>query len=247
MNKLIAILLLAFSSSLFAQSVDDLVFITEEYAPLNFEKNGKIQGIAVDAMVEMLKVTGSKKSRSDIKLWPWARGYDTIQKEKNTCLFAMTRTEAREKLFKWVGPIVPSKIVLVAKKSKGIKVKSIDELNKSALKVAVVREDIGEQMLVKQGLNQDKINHTNSGINAAKMLQADRVDLWAYGDSVAFWNLKELGFPTKDYEEVYTLTESQQYYAFNKDTDDKVIAQLQSALDQLKAKGKLSEIVASYQ
>ena len=67
MKKLILIVCgLIISTALFAQSVDDLEFITEEYAPLNFIKDGKIQGISVDVMVEMLKVTGSKKTRKNI-------------------------------------------------------------------------------------------------------------------------------------------------------------------------------------
>ena len=32
-----------------AQSLDDLTFITEEFPPFNFERDGKRQGIAVDA------------------------------------------------------------------------------------------------------------------------------------------------------------------------------------------------------
>jgi ABC-type amino acid transport substrate-binding protein len=79
------------------------------------------------------------------------------------------------------------------------------------------------------------------------MLQANRIDLWAYGAPVIMWNLKELGYPTSDYEEVLTLTESQHYYfAVNKNTDDAIVARLQAALEQVKASGKFSEIVARY-
>jgi polar amino acid transport system substrate-binding protein len=247
MKKLFALLLLMFSLPLFAQSVDDLTFVTEEYAPYNFEKNGKVQGISVDTLVEMLKIAGSKKVREDIKVWPWARAYDTTLKEKNMVLFSTNRTEAREKLFKWVGPIVPSRIVLMAKKSKGIKIPAIEDVNKSNYKIGAVREDVGEQTLLKLGVKADKIQQNNSGLNVAKMLQSDRIDMWAYGEDVALWNLKELGFPTKDYEPVYTLMESKLYYAFNKDTDDKAIAKLQAALDQLKASGKFKQIMAAYQ
>jgi polar amino acid transport system substrate-binding protein len=246
MKKLIAGLLLFVSFSLRAQTVDDLTFITEEYAPLNFQKDGKVQGVAVDALTEIFKLIGSKKTAGDIKLWPWARGYETALKEKNTALFAMTRTEARENLFKWVGPIMPSRIVLIAKKARGINIKAPEDINKSNYKIGVVREDIGEQALLTLGIKRERINETNSGFNAAKMLQSDRIDMWAYGDAVALWNLKELGYKTSDYEEVYVLKESQQYYAFHKDTDEKVIAQLQAALDQLKTSGKLNAIIKKY-
>lgn len=239
--------LLAAPAFTHAQSLDDLTFITEELPPFNFEYDGKRQGIAVDTLVEMLAASSAKKTRADIKLWPWARGYDTVMKEKNTVLFSTMRTAAREKLFKWVGPIISTRIVLVAKKNRGIKIRAIDELNRMNLKIGVIREDIGDLLLAKMGVDKDKILQANSGVSVAKMLHAGRVDLWAYSAPVILWNLKELGYDTGEYEEVYTLTESDQiYFAVNKDTDDKLVAKLQAALDQLKANGKFNEIVARY-
>ncbi|HYC42714.1 MAG TPA: ABC transporter substrate-binding protein [Noviherbaspirillum sp.] len=230
-----------------AQSVDDLVFITEDYPPFNFERDGRRLGIAVDVLEEMLVQAGAKKTRADIRVWPWARGYETALKEKNTVLFSTTRTEAREHLFKWVGPIMPSRIVLVAKKQRAIQIKSADHLKQSAYKIGVVREDIGGQLLANLGVNKDRTVQANSGVSVAKMLQADRVDMWAYGAPVIMWNLKELGYPADAYEEVFTLTESQHYYyAVNKETDDKLVEKLQSALEQVKAKGRFNAIIARY-
>jgi polar amino acid transport system substrate-binding protein len=230
-----------------AQSVDDLVFITEDYPPFNFERDGRRLGIAVDVLEEMLVQAGAKKTRADIRVWPWARGYETALKEKNTVLFSTTRTEAREHLFKWVGPIMPSRIVLVAKKQRAIQIKSADQIKQSAYKIGVVREDIGGQLLANLGVNKDRTVQANSGVSVAKMLQADRIDMWAYGAPVIMWNLKELGYPADAYEEVFTLTESQHYYyAINKDTDDRVVEKLQSALEQVKAKGRFSAIIARY-
>lgn len=246
MKELILIVFgLAVSTALFAQSVDDLEFITEEYAPLNFSKDGKVQGISVDVMVEMLKATGSKKTRKDISLKPWARGYKQVQEKKNTVLFAMSRTESREELFKWVGPIIPSNIVLIAKKSRGIRINSAEDI-KQYDRIVVVRDDIGEQMLLELGIPEENLRQTSSGINSAVILNKDRVDMWAYGRIVAAWNIKELGFNPGDYEEVYTLKESQQYFAFHKDTASSVIANLQKALDELQSNGKLKEIANSY-
>ncbi|WP_420474125.1 substrate-binding periplasmic protein [Noviherbaspirillum sp. ST9] len=230
-----------------AQSVDDLVFITEDYPPFNFERDGRRQGIAVDVLEEMLVQAGAKKTRADIRVWPWARGYETALKEKNTVLFSTTRTEARETLFKWVGPIMPSRIVLVAKKERAIHIKSADDLRLGAYKIGVVREDIGGQLLANLGVQKDRTVQANSGVSVAKMLQADRVDMWAYGAPVIMWNLKELGYPADAYTEVFTLTESQHYYyAINKDTDDRLVEKLQTALEQIKANGRFNAIIARY-
>lgn len=231
----------------FAQSIDDLVFITEEYPPFNFERDGKRQGIAVDMLEEMLAYAGSKKTRADVKVWPWARGYETALREKNTVLFSTARTEARENLFKWVGPIMPSRIVLVAKKTREIRLKSAEDLKRSHLKIGVVREDIGGLLLANLGVRKERTVQANSGVSVAKMLQADRVDMWAYGAPVILWSLKELGYPTDAYEEVFTLTESQHYYyAINKDTDDRLVEKLQSVLEQVRSSNKFEAIVTRY-
>ncbi|MBF0286681.1 MAG: ABC transporter substrate-binding protein [SAR324 cluster bacterium] len=248
--KKIGLLLLGFacvSTSLFAQSVDDLEFITENYAPYNYKKDGKIQGIAVDALVEMFKIVGSQKTLEDIKLWPWARGYKIVQQKKNTSLFSTTRTEAREKLFKWVGPLSPSNIVLLAKKSRRIKLNSVDELNSNEYKkTAAIRDDAGELILLGLGVPPNRIERTNSGLSGIRMLEKNKVDMLAYGHVVGLWYIKELGFDPGEFEAVYVLKKSYLYYAFHKDTDDKIITQLQKALDELKANGKLEKISKKY-
>lgn len=244
---IVAIAVAAAALPAHSQTIDDLTFITEDYPPFNFERDGRRQGIAVDLLAEMLALTGSKKTRDDIKVWPWARGYETAQKEKNTLLFSTTRTEAREHLFKWVGPIIQSRIVLVAKKKHAIRLATTADLDKANYKVGVVRDDIGEQLLARMGLGKERMVLANSGASLAKMLQAERINLWAYGAPVIMWNLKELGFPADEYEEVYTLSESQHYYyALNKDTDDRIVARLQAALEQVKANGTFNKIVARY-
>lgn len=229
------------------QTLDALTLITEDYPPFNFEKNGRRQGIAVDLLMEMLELSGSRKSREDIRLWPWARGYETALKEKDIVLFSTTRTEPRENLFKWVGPIMPSRIVLIAKKKNGVTLAGVEELGRSGYRIGVVREDVGEKLLDKVDRVRDKVVLLNSGISVAKMLQAGRVDMWAYDIQVALWNLKELGYDPAEYEEVLTLAETHSYYfALSKKTDDKVVSTLQSALDQIKSKGRFNEIVARY-
>ena len=245
MKKLVLMLsLLTSTANLWAQTVDDLSFVTENYAPLNFEEEGKVRGIAVDALVAIFELVGAPKTVADIELWPWARGYQAVLNKKNTVLFSMARTEAREKLFKWVGPCAPSEVVIVAKKSRKIKIESPRDIGQ--FKTGVVRDDIGEQLLLQLGVKETALHQTNSGLSTAKMLARDRVDMWAYEKDVASWNLREAGADPSTYEVVYSLKKSNYFYAFHKETDDQVIATLQKALDKLKADGTLEKIAARY-
>jgi len=232
------------SGSAAAASVDDFVFMTEQYPPYNLEQDDKLQGIAVDILALMLERAGSKQTREDIKLLPWTRGYKRVQSEPNTCLFSTTRTEKREHLFKWVGPIAPNKVGLIAKKEKNIKIESMDELN--TFKIGTIRDDVAEQFLVNAGISVDDMQRVAKTILNIKKLNVGRIDLWAYGEDVAMWELKAHGFNPADYELVYLLDSKDLYFAFHKGTSDSVIQKLQAALDTLKADGEYEKILDRY-
>lgn len=83
-----------------------LTLTTEDYPPFNFAKDGgkTITGSSTDVMNEVLKRTGIKAT---IALLPWERAYKEARwMTKILGIYSTTRTEAREKLFKWVGPLV---------------------------------------------------------------------------------------------------------------------------------------------
>ncbi len=227
-----------------AQTGDDIQFMTEIYPPLNFEENGHLKGIGVDLMAAMLKKLHSTQTREDIRLLPWARAYKYVQTRENTCLFSMVRTQEREKLFKWVGPIAPSKIVLTAPAYKDITIQSFHDLKK--YRIGTVIDDVGELLLVERGINKGELIAVSDPVLCARQLEKGRIDMWAYGDLVARWILKEQGFPPEEYETVYVLNESELYFAFSKDTPDEVTQQFQNALDALKDDGTYQKILDTY-
>ena len=147
MKKKIITIIFMLSVAVFAKPVDEIIFITEDVYPFNFKENGKLQGMSVDILMSMLQKLDSNQLRSDILMLPWNQGYSVVQKKKNTSLFSTTRTKEREKLFKWVGPITPIAISLIAKKDRHIKIRSFNEINK--YKIGAVKEGLGEQILHK--------------------------------------------------------------------------------------------------
>ena len=233
---LLAIGILATPFRATAEPFKDLVFLTENYAPFNYKKDGKAQGIVVDVLLEMFRQAGSTKGLKDIKVLPWARGYKLAQEKKGTVLFSTARTEPRENMFKWVGPVWMSKHSVIAKKDRKIRIQSDKDFDK--FKIGAVREDAGEQLLYARGVDKKSIYRTNSSKSTARMLAAGRIDLWAYGARVALFNLEKLGHDPNDYEVVFVLRESPLYFAVQKDTDDQLVGRLQAALDQALAARK---------
>ncbi len=229
--RLLIILFSTFSHFVVANDFSGLKFITEEYPPYNYTENGEPKGIAVDLLLNATKAAGSPVLKSDIEVTAWARGYNMALSGPNVVLFSTTRTEERENLFKWVGPIAEIRIVLIAKKSSGIKISDPKQINQT---VGVVREDVGDQLVKAAEIPDNMVNRTTKPEGVAKMLISDRVKMWAYPEVTAFSFLEAAGENPDDYEVVHVLKSSHLYFAFSKDVSDAMTQKLQSGIDSLK-------------
>ncbi len=240
------ILLLPVAGSAAAQSIDDLIIITEEYPPLNFSEDGIRRGIATDLLVEMLGAGGSLKSHKDIASLSWARGFRILQHNNNILLYSMTRTAAREDQFKWVGPIIHSEIVLLARKDRQIRIDDLSQIGRQGYRVGVVLDDVGAQLLREQGVAKKNLFPSNKGVYLLETLNRGGFDLIGYDKLVSLWHLRSLGLNPDDFEPVYSLQSADYYFAFSRDTDDQVIATLQKELDRFKTNGRLQELTEKY-
>ena len=146
-------------------------------------EGGILQGSAVDIFLRMFAVAKPSKIAVDVEVLPWSHEYCLAQTQENNVLFVATHTLAREQLFKWVGPLLPTKISVIDKKSKNLHPKSLKELNN--FRIAAIREDIGELLLKTKSIDLNSIFSTRSSENAAKNLAYGRVDLGAYEENVA--------------------------------------------------------------
>lgn len=192
----------------------------------------------------MLKEMGASKGVKDFKLLPWAQGYKRVQTENNTCLFSMTLTDTRKPMFKWVGPLGETRIVVIAKKGSGVSIKSVEDLGK--YKYGVIRDDVGQQLLEEAGVDKGKMNITYRNDNNIKKLATGQIDAWAYEESSANFQLKQAGMNPSDFETAYVLKETTLQFAFNKGISDALIGKFQQALDALKGKGVDKQIQDKY-
>jgi len=224
-----------------------ITMLTEVYPPYNMEVDGKLQGITVDILEAMLAILNTGQTRKDFILTNWSRAYSMAEKRKNHMVFGTTRTEKREPLFKWVGPITTTTIGIIAPKDKNIVIDKLSDLNQ--FRIGTVLKDIGEQILHESGIEKKQL-YAVGGKNAIelsfKKMQNNRIDLFAYEINVAFYEAKLKGYNLDDFEVVYTLKEGELYYAFNGATDDRIIRQWQNALDTIKKNGLHKKIIERY-
>lgn len=224
---------------------DDLVLMTEQFPPYNFETDDGLAGTSVDLMVEVLRKVGSRLTRKHIVLLPWARGYQTVLKKKNTVLFAMTRTDERDSLFKWVGPISRARNVLIARKDRHIRVDSPGDV--LGYRIGAVRDDAGGQLVMKTtGIPYIELDIAPTPVANVWKLHLGRIDLFAYDENVTRWIVKKQGLDPDAFESVWLMAEGFHYFAFNRETPDSLIRLFQNAVDELKANGFHGRILKRY-
>jgi polar amino acid transport system substrate-binding protein len=231
-------------SSDLQSSEQGLAIYTENYPPLNYEEFGEARGLSVDLLLEMFARAKIDKERHNIMVAPWERGFDETQTRPNTILFSTVRTPARENLFKWVGPIGVSRVVLVARRDRDVNVENGAAFNK--YRYGVVKHSLGDEALKQGGTSPDQLIYLNSPLSAAHMLARGRVDAWAFERMVSFWVLQKLGYRAQDFKIIHAFEKRQYYFALQKDSDPALIAKLQKALDEIRADGTMAAIVEGH-
>ncbi len=217
----------------------DFTIMTEEYPPFNYTEDGKLTGLATEVLLEVAKKVGHPV---DIEVLPWARAYGTIQKKEGQILYSMTRTEAREDLFKWVGPVATNKWVMFAKKGSGLSVGSLDDAKKVKA-IGTYKDDAAETFLKEQGFaNLDSVIDDEQNV---PKLMAGRIQLWIVGELQGIYKAKGKGV-SDQLEKVLDVKDTQLYIAFSKNTPDEVIVKWQAAMDEMKADGSYDTLVKKY-
>jgi len=232
------------SSDIPSSSINDYKIITEYAPPFNYNENSILKGISVEILDLILKDMKSTQTTKDIVLLPWARGYSDLKYKLNTMLFSTNRLTERETLFKWVGPIVSTKISILAPKSSNITISNFKDLKKYL--IGTVKGDAGESILLINNIPKENISPTRSLSQNIKKLTAKRIDLICYEEHVLKWSLKKEGKNFDDYEIVYVLKKSEFYYAFNKNTPDSLIDKVQQSLNQIKESPDYQRIIDKY-
>ncbi len=235
-----SLLLLLLYSTAFAQSLNETVFITEHLPPYNYLENKKIQGISVDILREALAAVGIKLNESALHIYPWARGYKTVLQTPNTCLFSTARNNFREKHFKWVGPIIEATYSFYSQ-NKNIKADSIKDLEKYYITTS--RQGIGDHILQKNKFPKNKIDLSNDTLTMVKKLIKGRIDIILENENVLRYTVKKEGMDWSKFINIYTENLTELYFAFNKQTPDHIIKQLQKGIDIIRENGKMADIL----
>ncbi len=224
-----------------AQSLENLTYLTEEYYPFNYTESDKIKGFSADILRLVWDRLGVPRQK--IESMPWARAYDRVQIEPATVLFSMARTPEREAMFRWAGPILTVRFVLIAKKEKHITITDLTQL--AGFSIGTMREDISDTILAPYG-SKNTIEALADMRQNVKKLREDRLDMIAYEEKSWPHMLARIGLDPNDFETILVLKETPIYYAFHRNTPLEMIARFQQALDAIKDSAAYDNLLNKY-
>ncbi len=226
----LSIACVSYADTIDRQLLDNKVtFYTEMYPPANYIADGKLVGVTVDTLKAMWREMGIQEQ--EISMVPWSRGYRFALTNDNVALFTMSRTTAREELFKWVGPVFYSTHVLIAKKSKQYQFNNLGEI--FSHRIAAVRGDISEVSLLQVGFPEFNMSKVSNLVQAHKMLTADRVDMMVVTIHGFKYLSQTFGVNEDDYQIVWQVNKVGNYIAFSLGTSDSIVQQYQQAFDAI--------------
>jgi len=219
-------------------SSQDLTLITENAPPNSYMENGVLTGRAVEVVQAVLKEIGMVDYK--INMYPWARGYMMLETKKNIALFATSRTQFRENLFKWAGPISDNEVNLYKLKSrKDVEVTTLDDLKK--YRVGSGRDDQKTQYLASKGVELHIVAEDKQNV---EKLFLGRIDVMPYAAGRLKYDIVKCGYDPGGLEAIFEVKEisTDIYVAFSMSTDDSIVQKIQEGFDAIREKG-IQEII----
>ena len=224
-----------------AQGFDDMTWLTEDYYPYNFNRDGQMQGVSVDLLQLIWKELGEPKV--PIILQPWARAYRTTLETPGTVLFGVARTPARETLCKWAGPIAHVRFVLTAPKASGLHIDTPEDLK--GLGVGTIRADVADRLL-DPWRSICRVEPVATMTQNLRKLEAGRIDMVAYEEQSMRLLLSREGIAPSTFETLFVLKDIPIHYAFHKATDEALVRRFQQALEKAKHSQEYKNILKKH-
>ena len=228
-----AALLLMLGLALGARAAPPLLFVTEEQPPASYlADDGKtVIGTSTALLREMLRRLDLD---ADFALYAWRMAFRLAQSSPETCVYSTARTEAREKLFKWVGPISENTWVVYALADSPISARQIEDLR--PYNIGGYYIDAKTLYLRERGLS---LNLAETEAQGLKKLAAGRVDLWLSTARSAPWLAEQLDIKIKP---VLVLRRARLYAACNPTVPDALIQRMNVTLREMRQDGSWARI-----
>ena len=224
-----------------------LEVLAEEFPPFNYVEDGHLKGFTVDLVHEMLSRANLSPRDGQIRVLPWKRAYLRAQTKPDVLLLTTTRTEEREDLFQWVGPIYRREQWLYRRAGdEAVQVGALADLRGYSL--VVVAQSANHQLLLDGGYGLNNLIYETSSIDSKiKMLLHGRAQIAPFLPLEVAHALSRQNLKPDSFEKLVKLSGRFQYYfALSRETSVLKTRLLQTALDWMMADGTYERILSHH-
>lgn len=217
-----------------------LTVVTEQSPPAVLVVDGKPAGVGVEIVREIQRRAGDG---SPIEVLPWARAYAMAQEMPDVVIFCISRTEEREDLFEWVGPIFRIEWLFVGIEGKAPRLASLADA-RGVRAIGTYKDDAREEYLLSRGFtNLDSAPDPYTNI---RKLLSGRVDL-IVTTSMGFEVMKAMDDARQaPLGKVFAFNTMDLYVAFSKGSDPVTVDAWRKAFAGMRADGTTRAIYARF-
>lgn len=206
------------------QNSAPLMINTEEYPPFNYaDEQQQIVGSATSLLRDALQHTDIE---AQFILLPWARAYTQARLNADHCVYSTTRTDERESLFRWVGPLVINEWAAFSLAGHEINAGTLSALKN--WRVGSVREDAVGNFVAAQGIN--VLRAPSERENVAR-LKAGLLDVIVLGKATGEFIAEEQDVALTH---LFTFAHAPLYLACHPSVSEALLERLQLQLDALR-------------
>ena len=227
-----------FSAIIHAQKI---TILTEHLAPFQIVSGETIGGISTEIINATLKEANYEYQ---ISAYPWSISFNRAKREKNTCIYSLSRIPDREPFFNWVGHIISSTVSLHSLASKNIIITELNDAKK--YKIAVIREDVTHHFLLSKGFIENENLYVMDNYDSLlKLLEipSRNIDLVVINDDLIYNRVKSTEAASK-YKNVYNMKDLTLnfYFACSLNTEKDIVDKLKATMKKLEQQGNFAVI-----
>lgn len=219
----------------------DVIVVTENYPPYNYEQEGKVTGLSTDIVKRIMDESGLDYK---IELLPWARAYEMALNRDDVLIYTITRTTERENLFNWVALLSEAKFYLMGRSEEHYEA-SIPQLIAKGYKASCVINDAACEWLRDAGFDKKHIEVVPDKMQSPeiKMVLFKRADFFVADPVYIGYRLQQIDISEQKFQKILIIHEGQGYYlAAGKRIKSDKLERIEKAYNRLKARGLRLEI-----
>lgn len=216
----------------------DLYIAGESSPPSAMVRDDHIIGRETEKIREIMSRTSTGYT---LELLPWKRAYTLVQSREDMCVYSMSRTPERDKLFKWVGPTDEANWILYGRADRQLTLRTLEDAR--SLRIGTYNGDARDDYLRSRGFRLDAV--ADDLMNPKKLLM-NRIDLWAASIRIGSDPLAQYDWANKIVP-LLVFKRVQVYLACNLSVPDGQIERMNAALAEMRRDGTATRLNNKYE